>query len=120
MTDNNAKMAAQERESQNQPIQGTIGDALNLALYNLVTYRHTTGMKYKIILPVHDAIFLDTPADEVTEVADKVLPYCMSDSILIPNTQLHLGVDVEISRRWGEHITKERALEEAYAEIKIA
>ena len=96
-----------------------MGDALNVALLNLVMYRRMTNMKYKIILPVHDAIFLDVPADEAIEVATKVLPYCMRDGVPIPNTQLKLDVDVEIMRRWGEKISKERALEEAFAELRL-
>lgn len=117
ITDNQQKMKAQERESGNQPIQGTVADALNIALLNLVNYRRMTGMKYKIILPVHDAIFIDAPADEALLVKNEVLPMCMRDGVPIPNTDLHLGVDTEMMRRWGEHISDEEAIRQAYADL---
>ena len=110
-------LKAYERESGNLPIQGTVADALSLALVNLHMYRNMTGMKFKIILPVHDAIFLDVPVHEAVKVADEVLPKCMRDLVLIPNTKLHLDVDVEMLRRWGEKITRDEAIKQAEQEI---
>lgn len=117
-TDNEQLLKAYERESGNLPVQGTVADALSLALINLKMYRDLTGMKFKIILPVHDAIFLDVPVDEAVKVADEVLPKCMRDLVLIPNTKLHLDVDVEMCRRWGEKMKREQAIQEALIEMK--
>ena len=118
-TDNEALLKAYEREATNMPIQGTTGDALSLALVNLQMYRNMTGMKFKIILPVHDAIFLDVPVDEAVRVADEVLPRCMRDLVLIPNTKLYLDVDVEMCRRWGEKMKREEAIKQALIELKV-
>ena len=115
-TDNEQLLKAYQRESGNLPVQGTTADALSLALINLKMYRDMTGMKFRIILPVHDAIFLDVPASEAVRVADEVLPKCMRDLVLIPNTSLRLGVDVEMCRRWGEKLTRTQAIEQALAE----
>lgn len=74
-------------------------------------------MKYKIILPVHDAIFIDAPVDEAMQVKKVVLPFCMRDAVPIPNTSLHLDVDTEMMRRWGEHISDEECIKQAYADL---
>lgn len=118
-SDDSGKLKAQQREAQNMPIQGTVGDALSVALYNIYLHRQLTGMKYKMILPVHDAIFLDVPVDEVYNVVKEVLPDCMTNGVCIPNTKLNLGIDITIMRRWGEKISPEDAINEANEELKL-
>ena len=100
-------------------IQGTVADALSVALYNVHLHRQMTGMKYKIVLPVHDAIFLDVPVDEYERVTQEVLPECMDKGVYIPNTGLRLGIDIETMRRWGEKISLDQAIEQATKEMKL-
>ena len=100
-------------------IQGTVADALTIALYNVHLHRQSTGMQYKIVLPVHDAIFLDVPVAEVDKVIKEVLPECMRDGVYIPHTELRLGIDIETMRRWGEKISLDRAMEEASKELQL-
>lgn len=76
-------------------------------------------MKYKIVLPVHDAVFLDVPVAEVNKVTTEVLPECMYRGVYIPNTELKLGIDIETMRRWGEKISLEQAMNEANEELKL-
>lgn len=105
--------AAYHRQGQNSPIQGTVGDALNIALVNLHHYRLDTGMQFKLVLPVHDAIFFDTPVDEVIKMRDEVIPVCMGAGVAIPNTQLIMRVDIAIMKRWGEKFKTPEALANA-------
>jgi DNA polymerase-1 len=98
-------MKAKERQAQNAPIQGTVADALSIALCNLFVYRVDTDMRFKLILPVHDAIFLMTPFDEIKRVTEEVFPTCMSDRVPIPGTELKLGIDIEVMERWGDKLS---------------
>lgn len=118
-TSNQQDLKANEREAVNSNIQGTVADALNIALYNIYLYRNATNMRFRVVLPVHDAIFLDVPWDEVETVTKEVFPYCMSKGVVVPNTRLTLGVDIAVMRRWGEKMKIEKAIEEArLTEIK--
>jgi len=119
-TKDSGTLKSQERQAQNMPIQGTVADALSVALYNVFLYRAQAGMKFKIVLPVHDAIFLDTPLDEVDQVLNEVLPLCMTKSVRIPNTKLHINIDTEVMRRWSEKMKLKDAIEEAKLELKNA
>ena len=99
-------------------VQGTVADALSVALYNIFLYRKSMGMKFKIVLPVHDAIFLDTPLDEVEIVLKEVLPICMTKAVQIPNTQLHIGIDTAVMRRWSEKMKLSEAIADAEKELE--
>lgn len=115
-TDDERIRAKQEREAGNMPIQGTVGDALSIALYNLYRLRNAYDMKFRLVLTIHDAVILEVPVAEVEEVKSIILPACMSAGARIPTIGLTLGIDIEVMRRWGEHISEEQALEEASKE----
>lgn len=120
VTHEKSKVAEQQRQAGNMPIQGTVGDALTIALYNLYRYREIKGMKYKIVLTIHDAAVLAVPVDEVQEVKEVVLPVCMQFGAKIPNIGLELGIDIGIMRRWDVKISEEQAVEEARQELLVA
>ena len=112
-----SEIAAQEREAVNFPIQSTVADTLNVALYNLWYWRtlYPGVAQYKILLAVHDAVLLEAPGKSVKVVVERVLPECMTYGAGIPAwTPLHgnwtskeftLSVDIELYVRWGEHPT---------------
>ena len=94
---------AQERQAINMPIQGTVAEALSLALTNLYYYRQLEpNLEYKIILPIHDAIMLEVPERCVERVKDHVLPMCMSRMVPIPHLNFKLEIDVSVATRWSE------------------
>lgn len=110
-SDSNSIMAAQEREAVNFPIQGTVADALNVALYNLWCYRRLhPEIEYDICLAIHDAVMLEVPIEMIGVVLNEVLPTCMVHGVEIPATQtsqaFHLDIDPEVGFRWGETPTK--------------
>ena len=110
-------MAAQEREAVNFPIQGTVADTLNVALYNLWAYRRLhPAVKYDIILAIHDAVMLEVPIDCIEPVVEEVLPMCMRDGAEIPassrSPKFKLDIDPTIMFRWGEEPDRE-AMESA-------
>ena len=101
-TKNRGVQAANEREAQNTPIQGTVADTLSIALQNMLAYRAVSGLHYRLALPVHDAIFTYVPENEVEVMKNVVYPVCMSYGAVIPNIDLRLEIDVVTMSRWGE------------------
>jgi hypothetical protein len=99
--------AAAKREASNAPVQGTIADLLARAGVNLYRFRYHTevGRKigFKVILPVHDAFYIECPSQYVEEMK-AIIQICMSDKNRIPGTGgRKLDVDVEVfPRRLGE------------------
>lgn len=112
-----SEIAAQKREATNYPIQSTVADTLNVALYNLSYWRtlYPGRAQYKILLAVHDAVLLEVPGKSVKAVVEEVLPACMTRGARVPAwTPLHgnwtskpftLDTEIEICTRWGEHPT---------------
>lgn len=120
---NNDKLFKQLcREAQNSPIQGAVAYALNIAERNIYDYRNRTGMRFKILLPIHDAIMLEVPADELLHVIDEengVYKKCMVDGVPLYPTDLlgnripikepyKFGIEMDIYGRWGEVATPDR------------
>ncbi len=111
-----AGTAAQQREAVNFPIQGTVADTLNTALYNLWLLRkmNPDQAKYKILLAVHDAIILEAPVEYVGIITREILPACMTIGAVVPSwrpvphwkptTEFTLDIDIEVMLRWGEKL----------------
>lgn len=99
--DDEAIMAAQEREAGNCPIQGTVADALSLALVHLYEERDRRRLQFRIALAIHDAVLLEVPYEEVP-AAIELLKWAMTEKAEIPGTGLKLGVDVTVYTRWNE------------------
>jgi DNA polymerase I-like protein with 3'-5' exonuclease and polymerase domains/uracil-DNA glycosylase len=59
------------------------------------------ALRYKILLPIHDAFLIECHKDDVVMVK-KLIKACMSDWNLLPGTQYKLGVDIEVYKRWGD------------------
>lgn len=99
-------MAAQEREAINYNIQSTVAGALDRAVFNLWAYRKMHGMKYKLILGIHDAVLAAVPYEEVEHYMDVVLPTCQIYGAQIPASEIspsyRLDIDPEIMFRWSE------------------
>jgi DNA polymerase I-like protein with 3'-5' exonuclease and polymerase domains len=117
-TDDTGLLAAYKRQAQNSPIQGTVGDMLNLALINIRQYRDAAGLQFKLVLPVHDAIFIEAPVHEARHIYQDVMPACMSDLIPVPGTKLVIRADVSIVKRWGEKMKLDEAIEFAEEELR--
>jgi DNA polymerase I-like protein with 3'-5' exonuclease and polymerase domains len=110
-SESNSIMAGQEREAVNFPIQSTVADALNIALYNLWLYKQLhPEVEYDICLAIHDAVMLEVPIPMIGVVLEDVLPTCMVHGVEIPATAhsqaFHLDIDPEVGFRWGETPTK--------------
>ncbi|UAV84410.1 DNA polymerase [Bacillus phage phi18] len=61
-----------ERQAVNTPIQGTGSDCTLMSLILINQWLRESGLRSRICITVHDSIVLDSPKDEVIEVAKKV------------------------------------------------
>ena len=104
-------IATQKRQSVNFKIQSYCADLLRLALINLRQYRRDRGMKFKLILTVHDSIMLEVPMDEVVNVADMAFPMCMTTEARSPVGGFTVGCDVDVYKRWDEALYLEEMLD---------
>lgn len=99
--------ASARREAMATPIQGCVADLLAVAGINLYNFRYHTeegrALKYKILLPIHDAFLFaypDLPGN--LEKMKVVLPLCMSTLNKIPGTDKSLAISMEnFPERWG-------------------
>jgi uracil-DNA glycosylase family 4 len=108
-------MAAQQREAVNFPIQSTVADTLNSAMFNLWQWRKQNPgrARYKILLAVHDALMLEVPVESLEVVCYEALPAAMSLGAVVPSwhagpggvptSPFILDIDIEVMLRWGEH-----------------
>lgn len=112
-----------ERQCMNFPIQSAVADAMNRAVDNLITYRETHDVQFKIACQIHDAVILEVPIPHIEEVYDVVLPKCLTDMVdiwpcnfdgyTLPGVKepYHLGTDREVHVRWSNYVTAEEAEE---------
>lgn len=102
-TSDKSILASQERQAVNMPVQGTVAECLTWSILNLMRYRVAhPEIKYKIRLPVHDAILLTAPEDQKALIVKEVLPLCMSKLVTIPHLNLNLKIDIQCMKRWSE------------------
>lgn len=83
---------------------------MSLALCNLRNYRRSgCKTRFRILMPVHDAIIFECTPENVRPLVEDVIPKCMVDQVVIPGIpELKYTVDrPDIELRWGEHTPKE-------------
>jgi DNA polymerase-1 len=87
---------AVERAAINSPIQGTAADIMKIAMINLHEALQSGGYRARMLLQVHDELVLETPDEELTEVAGLVCRIMESAYTL----SVPLKVDVEAGPNW--------------------
>lgn len=63
-------MAQQERESMNFPFQSLVADCLSLFMFRLWNHPDKERLGYRIILSIHDAVWLEVPERSVSNCID--------------------------------------------------
>ncbi|MDR1612919.1 MAG: hypothetical protein LBT97_09065 [Planctomycetota bacterium] len=108
-SDDPAAIAAQEREARNFPIQSTVADSLSLALCRLVRERDRRGMGTRLVLPIHDAILLWAPYEEI-QAACRLLRWAVTDApgAEVPRIGLRYEVELAFYQRWNEQLDPAR------------
>ena len=103
-----------KREFCNAPIQGTVADAVNTSIYNLLRERYTRGLDFKIVMQIHDSLVLMVHKKDVKEVYERVLKRCMVEDnpIQCKGQEYHFSIDIDMAYRWGEPLTETVARKE--------
>jgi DNA polymerase-1 len=84
----------------NFEVQGAGTDALKIALARL--YQEFAGSSTRILLPVHDAILVQTSRQQVKKVAEIVCETMRAAFREFLGDDFPVAVEHKISRRWGE------------------
>jgi uracil-DNA glycosylase family 4 len=119
----------QQRQAQNFPIQNTVADAVNVAVWNLMSYRwEHPEVTYRMLLQIHDALLFEVPIEHLhrfaVDVKDDagniiqpcVLRECMVNRVPIwprhlDNTPMaiaqpyHFGIGIDVHYNWGQDLT---------------
>jgi len=104
-----SQQAAVRREAMNSNIQGAVGYLLAQAgiLFYSLKYQTAVGkdLDFRILLPIHDAFLIEARDDQLEKIK-AAIHMCMSSLNKLPGTDYYLGVDLEVSKRWGEKAHK--------------
>lgn len=84
------------RQAVNMPIQGTEADLMKLAMIKLDKQLDDSARQ---IMQVHDSIIVECPESDAEKVAT-IMKDVMEN--IYPNLGIHLKVDVQTGRNWGE------------------
>ena len=107
-----AALAKAKREACNAPIQGTVADSINNAIYNLIEYRAVhPEVPFTINMQIHDALVFETPVHCVKSLKE-IIRKCMVEEnpvITSDNQKHYYGIDSECYVHWGEELTDEIA-----------
>ena len=107
----------QQAAARHQASNSRFGDDyISLAGINMYRFRYHTEAgrraQFKIVLPVHDAFIVEVHKDHLKETIE-IIKIAMGTLCQIPGTGRHLGVDVDVFKRWGEDLDEIPELAEA-------
>ena len=86
-----------ERQAINAPIQGSAADIIKKAMIRVHQQFLKQNLKSKLILQIHDELFVESPLDEV-EIVKNILLQEMSNAFKL---EVDLKVDFSVSNHWG-------------------
>ncbi len=94
----NAQRQAAEREAINMPIQGANADMIKIAMIHLDAALRERTLGARMILQVHDELVLETPDEEIREVAELVRAKMVGALVL----SVPVKVEMKSGRNWYE------------------
>lgn len=103
------ELAKAKREACNAPIQGTVADSINNAIFNLMEYKEThPELPFTLNMQIHDALVLECSASNVKSLK-KVIHQCMVENnpVVVEGVPHYYGLDSEVYVHWGEELTDE-------------
>lgn len=103
------ELAKAKREACNAPIQGTVADSINNAIFNLMEYKEShPELPFTLNMQIHDALVLETSARNVKSLK-KVIHQCMVENnpVVVKGVPHYYGLDSECYVHWGEELSEE-------------
>ena len=100
------------REFCNAPIQGTVADSINVAIFNLLkARREDPALDFRIVMQIHDALLLEVHKDSVLKVYREVFPNAMvrDNPVLVGGTEYRFGIEQDLYKHWGTALSEEEA-----------
>lgn len=103
------QLAKAKREACNAPIQGTVADSINNAIYNLLKYRDEhPELPFTLNMQIHDALVLETAVNNVKSLKQVIHKCMVEDNPVIVGGEPHYyGLDSECYYHWGEELTED-------------
>lgn len=104
-----SELAKAKREACNAPIQGTVADSINNAIFNLMEYKEAhPELPFTLNMQIHDALVFECRAKDVKSLK-QVIHKCMVDDnpVVVDGTPHYYGIDSECYCHWGEELTDE-------------
>jgi len=74
-------------------------------------------LDYRVIMPLHDAIYLEVWWEHLQEVMETAVPYCMVEHAYAPSIDLRLGIDIETMFHFGHKVKPQEAIAESLAHL---
>ena len=111
-TDDTRIRAGYGRESVNAMVQGTVADCMAASLHLFQVYRTLRpDLEYRLLISLHDAVYLECPPSQVGDMIDEVIPACMVHGLEVPKIGLHYTLgDIDIYENWEQKVKPERLL----------
>jgi DNA polymerase-1 len=87
----------EEREATNSPIQGTAADIIKLAMLKIPSALHTSHLKSKLILQVHDELVLECLENEMNQTI-RIVQSEMENAYTL---SIPLTTEARFGKNWG-------------------
>lgn len=101
--DNGGFIARAERQCVNARVQGSSGEQVKLAIYNLATDEELNRLGFKVLLTIHDEVIGECPIETAKEASVRfkyIMEHTMDDYMTVPSK-----CDLTISKAWyGDEI----------------
>lgn len=109
--------AQMQREFSNAPIQGSVADAVNVAIYNLLVAKHKNPLlDFHFAMQIHDSLVLMVHHKDFKVMRDEIIPNAMvrDNPIYAHGQEYHFSIEQDFYQYWGDKLSDEEA--EALAE----
>lgn len=96
--DNGGFIARAERQCVNARVQGSSGEQVKLAIYNLATDEELNRLGFKVLLTIHDEVIGECPIETAKEASVRfkyIMEHTMDDYMTVPSK-----CDLTISKAW--------------------
>lgn len=106
----NEELARMRRQFANAPIQGTVADLVNRAIFNLLeARRQDPTLDFKLVMQIHDALLIQVHKKDFWRVTNEVIPNAMvnQNPIIIDGKPCRFSIEQDYYLNWGEKLSDE-------------
>ncbi|MDO4857584.1 MAG: DNA polymerase [Thermoguttaceae bacterium] len=107
--ESNEELARMRRQFANAPIQGTVADLVNRAIFNLLeARRQDPTLDFKLVMQIHDALLIQVHKKDFRRVT-KVIKDAMVDRnpVIKDGKPCFFSIEQDYYLNWGEKLSKE-------------